>query len=142
MQSNKPKQNILYRTSQVFSPEVLRNKLGEVNALPLLAILSVITGAIASLIIILFLLVIESVTGLFMTGGENFESLPRLQAFCLPIFGSIIIGTILTLSTKNNRSMGVVHVMEYLAKINSKLPVKNALSQFSLGALGLICGLS
>ena len=142
MQSNKPKQSILDRTSQIFSLEVLQAKLGEANALPLLSILSVITGVITSLIIILFLLVIDFVTRLFMPSSENFESLTRLHAFCLPIFGSLIIGIILTVSNKRNQKMGIVHVMQHLAKSDSKLPLSNAITQFFLGALGLITGLS
>ncbi|GIS96863.1 MAG: hypothetical protein CM1200mP24_01470 [Gammaproteobacteria bacterium] len=98
--------------------------------MPLLNILSIITGVITALIIVLFLLVIDFVTKLFMPGSENFESLTRLHAFCLPKIRITDYWNNLDRIEKRNQKMGIVHVMQHLAKSDSKLPLSNAVTQF------------
>ena len=142
MQLKNLKQNILPKKSDVFSFGIIRNRLSKANALPQLAILSIITGALTSGVIILFILVIDEISKLFLTGSDNFENLSKVHAMLIPMLGGLIIGISMMLLRKTHREMGVMHVMKHLAKAHSQLPLLNALAQFLLGAIALICGLS
>ena len=61
---------------------------------------------------------IEVPLSFFLPGGdsENFEDLPGQLRFALPVIGGLAIGLVLARLPAENRSVGVVHVMERLSR--------------------------
>lgn len=106
--------------------------------------LAVLTGLLASLIIITFRLFIDySQTLLFPSGEiEDFVHLPWLWVIGLPIVGGLLIGLMLSGLKPEQRNTGVVHVIERLASHQGRLPWQNALRQFFGAGIALISGLS
>jgi len=97
-----------------------RTRLADVDALPQLAILGLLSGLLAGGVIILFRLTIEYIQAGFLPGGdtENYEALPATLRFLLPTAGGLLIGLIFhALNTAGGGSIqvGIVHVLERVA---------------------------
>jgi len=104
--------------------------------------LAILTGLLASLVIIAFRLFID--TGqvlLFPTGEiEDFANLPWQWVLGLPIGGGLLIGLLLYGLKPEQRNTGVVHVIERLSSHEGRLPWQNALRQFFGAGIALITG--
>lgn len=104
--------------------------------------LAIVTGLLASLIIIAFRLFIDyGQIWLFPTGEiEGFANLPWQWVLGLPIAGGLLIGLLLYGLKPEQRNTGVVHVIERLSSYEGRLPWQNALRQFFGAGFALISG--
>lgn len=104
--------------------------------------LAIVTGLLASLIIIAFRLFIDyGQIWLFPTGEiEGFANLPWQWVLGLPIAGGLLIGLLLYGLKPEQRNTGVVHVIERLSSYEGRLPWQNALRQFFGAGIALISG--
>lgn len=125
-----------------FTLATFRQRLAHVDALPQLALLGVLCGALTGVVMLAFRGAMELPLASFLPGGdsENFEDLPWMLRFALPVLGGLAVGFVLTRLPDENRWVGVTHVMERLNRHQGHLPLRNALVQFFGGALVLICG--
>jgi chloride channel protein, CIC family len=106
--------------------------------------LAVVTGLLASLVIIAFRLFIDYGQILIFPTGEieGFTHLPWPWVLGLPIVGSLLIGLLFHGLRPEQRNTGVVHVIERLSSHQGRLPWQNALRQFFGAGIALISGLS
>ncbi len=104
--------------------------------------LAIVTGLLASIVIILFRLLIDEGHALIspVSKADSFHELPWQWVLILPIIGGLIIGIVLSRLAPNDRQTGIVHVIERLSTHEGRLPVKNAVLQFFTAALALITG--
>ncbi len=104
--------------------------------------LAIVTGLIASLVIILFRLLIDEGHALLSPLGkaDSFTELPWQWVLILPVVGGLIIGIILSRLTPTERQTGIVHVIERLSTHEGRLPIKNAVLQFFGAGIALITG--
>jgi CIC family chloride channel protein len=122
-----------------------RDRLADVDALPQLAILGLLSGLLAGGVIILFRLGIELSQSSFLPGGdtESYEALSMTTRFLLPAAGGLLIGLIfhaLNTTASGGIQVGIVHVLERLAYHQSHLPWRNFLLQFVGATISLISG--
>ena len=73
---------------------------------------------------------------------ENFESLPAFLLASLPIAGSLLLILFFAFTPAENRRVGIVHVLERLARHQGYLPMRNTLTQFLGGIIALGSGFS
>ena len=129
---------------QVLSPAIerFRLRLASPHTGVGMSILGLLGGVLAGGLIILFRLLIEFVQGSFLPYGdtENFEALPTVLRFWLPVGGAMVIAAGFHWLQPCSRRVGVVHVMERLQYHEGHLPFKNLLTQFFGGAIALVCG--
>lgn len=125
-----------------FSLNHFRQRLGHVESLPQLVVLGLLCGLFTGLIILAFRYSINWPLSQFLPGGdpENFESLPAIWRFFLPIIGSALIALIFMSLKYEHVRVGVPHVLERLSYHQGQLPLINAVVQFFAGALSLIFG--
>ncbi|MEM1229539.1 MAG: chloride channel protein [Pseudomonadota bacterium] len=124
--------------------DVFRRRLANVDALPQLATLAVLTGLATGTVILLFRFLIEQgMAGLLLGGdSENFEALAPEHRLLLVVAGSLLLGAVLTRLGSTTRRVGVVHVMERLSRHQGHLPLKNLLVQFLGGVIAIGTGQS
>lgn len=115
-----------------------------IEGLPMLAMLGLLSGVLCGGIIILFRLLIDESTSALLPDGkaEGFESLSGHARFFLCVAGGLVVGLILHLIKARARNVGVVHVIERLDYHQGYLPMKNAVVQFFAAAIALISGQS
>jgi len=125
------------------SAEFFRRRLAQADALPQLAALAVISGAVTGGVIVAFRLAVEGPLALLLGGdSEAFEGLSRQQQVLWPVAGALVLGLALTRLNAEDRRVGVIHVMERLSRHQGYLPWRNLLVQFFGGAAALISGQS
>ncbi len=134
--------------------ENLRLRLSKADALPQLALMGILSGLLAGAVIVLFRLAIESLQLQFLPGQtthaylpghtlENYEQLPMLWRFMLPVLGGLALGLMYWLLTRNTMlQVGVVHVMERLVYYQGVLPLRNMLLQFLGAVMSIVSGFS
>ncbi|NOZ53846.1 MAG: chloride channel protein [Gammaproteobacteria bacterium] len=122
--------------------EKLRLHLAGADALPLLALLGLLSGLVAGGVIILLRLLVESIQHGFLPDGdiENYEALSMAVRFALPVFGGLVIGLLFQLAGKDAIVVGIVHVQERLAYHQANLPVKNFIMQFIGAVISITSG--
>ena len=115
-----------------------------IEGLPVLALLGLISGVVCGGIILLFRLLIDGSTSALLPNGkaEGFESLSGHARFFLCAAGGLCVGLILSAIKAKARNVGVVHVLERLDYHQGNLPIRNALVQFVAAAIALISGQS
>ena len=124
-----------------FSIRTFRRRLASIDSVPQFAILGIASGFLTGLVIIAFRLAIEwPLDQLLENGPESFETLDPAAAFSLPVAGAILLVLIFTVLSKTNRRVGVIHVIERLARHQGNMPLKNALAQFITGVVALASG--
>ena len=124
-----------------FSIRTFRRRLASIDSVPQFAILGIASGFLTGLVIIAFRLAIEwPLDQLLEDGPESFETLDPAAAFSLPVAGAILLVLIFTVLSKTNRRVGVIHVIERLARHQGHMPLKNALAQFITGVVALASG--
>ena len=107
-----------------------------------IALLGAVTGLLAGIIVILFRLSIEISQYYLLPNSQigNYEALPGWLRFLLPVLGAIALGLFFEKLPVKNRSVGVVHVLNYLRFRKQKLPWRNAVVQFFGGLIAIISG--
>lgn len=108
----------------------------------LLALIGTLAGVLAGLTIVLFRLAIEGPAARFMPRGdaENFEALPALVRFALPIAGALVLAGIYAFVKADSRRVGLVHVLQRLQFHEGAMPTRNLLVQFFCGAISQLSG--
>lgn len=123
--------------------ETFRDRLADVDSLPQLTLLGLLTGILAGLIIIAFRLVIEVPLGYWLPGSfENFEAIDPSLHFYLPLIGACLLGIVLQFIDKRHHGTGVGHVIDRLQNHQGRMPVGNFAVQFLGGAACLLSGQS
>lgn len=104
-----------------------------------------LTGAVAACIVLLFRWFIEAGQAVILPGHiiGNYEALPPLVRFLLPLAGGVLLGLIFNRLLPESRQVGIVHVLLRLGDSeNPRLPWKNAINQFIFGSAAIISGQS
>jgi len=113
-----------------------------IDALPQLAMLAIPVGLLSGAVVICFRLLVEAIQGQFLPSGtaENFEALSMPLRLLLPAAGGLFVGLVWQYLDSDTRKVGVVHVMDRLARYEGRLPLRNALAQFAGAVLCIVCG--
>jgi len=129
------------RTHSNLNIRNFRRKLANFDAVPQFALLGVISGALTGLVILAFRTLIEIPLRLLLPEDfENFEALPWELRLLLPVLGSMILILGLASLARHHVVVGVVHVLERLARHQGHMPVPNLIAQFLGGAVAMITG--
>ncbi len=102
-----------------------------------------VTGLVAGLVVLGFRWVIEAGQTAFLPEGRigNYEALPPLLRFALPVLGGLVLGLLFQTLPSAMRQVGIVHVLDHLRRRGGgRLPLSNALVQFAGGAAAVISG--
>ncbi|MED5250815.1 MAG: chloride channel protein, partial [Pseudomonadota bacterium] len=127
-----------------FTLESFRRQLANVDALPQLCVLGLVSGVITGAVMVAFRLLLEAGAVLYMPDGdpEAFEGLmPWLRAL-LPIVAVTLIGLLLYRQRSAARKLGVSHVIERLTYHQGRFPLRNWLNQWWVGVVSVLGGLS
>ncbi|MGY4877650.1 chloride channel protein [Vreelandella aquamarina] len=127
-----------------FSLENFRRQLANVDALPQLCVLGLVSGLITGALMVGFRLLLETGALLFMPDGnpEAFETLsPWLRAL-LPSVAVTLVGVFLYRQKATAHKLGVGHVIERLTYHQGHFPLRNWLNQWWVGVLSVLGGLS
>jgi len=127
-----------------FTLESFRRQLANVDALPQLCVLGLVSGVITGAVMVAFRLLLEAGAALYMPDGdpEAFEGLtPWLRAL-LPIMAVTLIGLLLYRQRSTARKLGVSHVIERLTYHQGRFPLRNWLNQWWVGVVSVLGGLS
>lgn len=127
-----------------FTLESFRRQLANVDALPQLCVLGLVSGVITGAVMVAFRLLLEAGAALYMPEGnpEAFEGMaPWLRAL-LPLVAVSIIGTLLYRQKAAARKLGVGHVIERLTYHQGRFPMRNWLNQWWVGVVSVLGGLS
>ncbi len=124
--------------------ETQRLRVSRTEALPQFAVLGIVSGLLAALVMMAFRGVIElAQSALLPPGGpENYEDLSVALRFVFPMVGVMIIAAMFHRLSDASRNLGVIHVLERLAYHQGRLPLKSALVQFASAAVAIVAGLS
>ncbi|SEA40455.1 chloride channel protein [Microbulbifer marinus] len=120
--------------------ERLRLMLSAQDALAPLLAMGLLIGICAGAVTVLFRLVSEWPTHLFLAIPERYEALPPHWRFGLPVLGSLLLGSMYLLLKPSRRHVGVVHVLDRLHNHQGFMPIQNAFLQFFAGATALVSG--
>lgn len=113
------------------------------------AILGLVSGLVAGLVILLFRKCYEWLMAGLIPQGEysrpqelGFDQLPSWLHFALPALGGLVIGLVLWRVARDYAHVGVPHVVFHVDNREGKLPWQNALVQFFGGLACLVTGQS
>jgi chloride channel protein, CIC family len=126
------------------SLEGFRQRLANVDALPQLCVLGVVSGLITGGFMVGFRLLLDLGGLAFMPGGdpEAFEGLTPLVRSVLPILAVTLVGVLLWRQPPAARKLGVGHVVERLTYHQGRFPLRNWLNQWWVGVVTVLGGLS
>ncbi|UTA47487.1 chloride channel protein [Simiduia sp. 21SJ11W-1] len=120
-----------------------RLRLAYTDALPQLTLLGLISGLAAAGVIILFRLAIdEPLDWLLPHGHDDFESLPRIWHFGLPLLGGLLLALFFHWLEPRYRAVGVTHVLDRLHSHQGHMSSRNMWAQFFGGLICLASGQS
>lgn len=124
--------------------EAQRLRVSRAEALPQFAVLGIVCGLLAAVVMMAFRLVIElAQDALLPPGGpENYEDLAFGMRFLFPLVGVVVIAAIFHRLAEATRNGGVVHVLERLSYHQGRVPLKSAVVQFVSAAVAIVAGLS
>jgi chloride channel protein, CIC family len=127
-----------------FSLEGFRHQLANVDALPQLCVLGVVSGLLTGAVMVGFRLLLELGALAFMPEGdpEAFEGLSPLLRSTLPLVAVALIGIFLWRQPPAARKLGVGHVIERLSYHQGRFPLRNWLNQWWVGVFTVLGGLS
>jgi len=107
------------------------------------ALLGIVGGLASGAVVLAFEASIVALGDLWgVAGGEGFEALPGWQRFALPAGGALLLGAAFSVLPKEQRDVGILHVVSRLHHHYGVLPLRNALVQFIAGAVALASGQS
>lgn len=112
------------------------------KALLRIALLGALAGLMAGVLVTLFRLSIEISQTLMLPDGQigNYEALPGWLRFLLPLGGAIVLGLIFERLPAHKRSVGIVHLLNYMRFRKQRLPSSNAVVQFFGGLIAIVSG--
>lgn len=123
------------------SLEPLRLRLSHPDALYWHALLGLLTGLAAGLVIVGFRLAVEgSQTSMLPLHGENYEALPLPLRLLLPLLGALLIGLLFVRFAQGIYVLGVARVMERMEYHQGHLSVRGFLLQFLGAAIAIVSG--
>ncbi len=123
------------------SLEPLRLRLSHPDALYWHALLGLLTGVAAGLVIVGFRLAVEgSQTSMLPLHGENYEALPLPLRLLLPLLGALLIGLLFMRFAQGIYVLGVARVMERMEYHQGHLSVRGFLLQFLGAAIAIVSG--
>ncbi|MHB0775022.1 chloride channel protein [Halomonas sp. WWR20] len=124
--------------------ERFRRQLASVDALPQLCVLGVLSGLLTGSLMVGFRLLLNLGAWTFMPGAspEAFEMLSAPVRALLPIGAVTLIGLWMWRQPLKNRKIGIGHVIERLTYYQGKMPLRNWLTQWWVGVVSVIGGLS
>ncbi|MEA2119155.1 chloride channel protein [Halovibrio sp. HP20-50] len=127
-----------------FTLESFRRQLANVDALPQLCVLGLVSGVITGAVMVVFRLLLETGAALYMTDGdpEAFESMAPWLRSLLPMLAVTIVGLLLYRQKPAARKLGVGHVIERLTYHQGRFPLRNWLNQWWVGVVVVLGGLS
>jgi H+/Cl- antiporter ClcA len=107
-----------------------------------ISLLGAVTGLMAGVLVTLFRLSIEWSQVYLLPDGKvgNYEALPGWLRFVCPVAGALLLGLIFERLPAGMRSVGIVHLLDYLRFRKQRLPFANAVVQFFGGLLAIISG--
>lgn len=114
-----------------FTLEGFRRQLANVDALPQLCVLGLVSGVMTGAVMVAFRLLLEAGAALYMPDGnpEGFEALPPWVRVLLPLLAVSVIGVLLYRQKATARKLGVGHVIERLTYHQGRFPLRNWLNQ-------------
>ena len=114
------------------------------DALIQLSLLALLVGLLTGITIVVFIVIIDTVLSYWLPDQipENFESLPTYTRFLSPVVGTIILAIIFSFAQKEEKVVGVVHVIERLRFHEGYLKVRSFILQFIGACIALISGQS
>ena len=109
-----------------------------------IALLGAVTGLMAGLLVTLFRFSIEMSQALFLPDGRigNYEALPGWLRLLLPAGGALLLGIVYERLPVGMRSVGIVHLLNFMRFRKQSLPFSNAMVQFFAGVLAIVSGQS
>ena len=112
------------------------------NLLLRISLLGALTGLMAGVLVTLFRLSIELSQTYLLPNGQvgNYEALPGWLRFLLPVLGALVLALIYERLPAGQRSVGIVHLLDYLRFRKQKLPFANAIVQFFGGLIAIVSG--
>jgi CIC family chloride channel protein len=120
-----------------------RRALASIDSMPQFAVLGVLSGLVTGLVILAFRFLIElPLASVMAHDPDNFEALETVTLFLLPVFGGLALAATFALIKPESRRVGIVHVLERLARHQGYLPWRNAMTQFLGGVVALASGFS
>ncbi len=127
-----------------FSLDGFRRQLANVDALPQLCVLGVVSGLITGGLMVAFRLLLALGALAFMPDGnpEAFEQLPPWGRALLPLLAVALIGLWLWRQPPASRKIGVAHVIERLTYHQGRFPLRNWITQWWVGLVSVLGGLS
>ena len=107
-----------------------------------ISLLGAVTGLMAGVLVTLFRFSIEWLQIIYLPDGRigNYEALPGWLRFALPVCGALLLALIFERLPAERRSVGIVHLLDYLRFRKQRLPFANALVQFFGGLLAIVSG--
>ena len=107
-----------------------------------ISLLGALTGLMAGAVVILFRFLIEQGQAQLLPGGllGNFEALPHWQRFLFPVTGALVLALIFERLPPAMRSVGIVHVLDYLRFVNSGCRLRMLSCSFLAGMLAIVSG--
>jgi CIC family chloride channel protein len=107
-----------------------------------IALLGGLAGLMAGVLVTLFRLSIEISQTLMLPDGQvgNYEALPGWLRFLLPLGGAVVLGLIFERLPAHKRSVGIVHLLNYMRFRKQRLPFSNAVVQFFGGLVAIVSG--
>ncbi|MFY8352027.1 chloride channel protein [Pseudoalteromonas sp. SSM20] len=107
-----------------------------------LALLGVLAGLVAAMLIIMFRLVVLIGQSGFISEYDNFTQLPETERLILPILAAVFIATFAYLTGFKHYRLGIPYVIHRIKQNYGQMPIWNAVNQFVGGAIALISGFS
>ena len=113
-----------------------------VDRLPQLAILGIVCGLLAGLVIVAFRVLIEYTQAAMLPGhlSDNYEALEPVTRLIICVGGGLLVGVLFQYVARDSQHVGVTHVMERLAYHQGRLPLRNAIWQFIGASITIISG--
>ncbi|MDJ0808194.1 MAG: chloride channel protein [Gammaproteobacteria bacterium] len=119
-----------------------RLHLSHPDALLQLSGMGLLTGFLAGAVIVIFRLGVESIQANMLPGQlpENYEALPPLLRFLLPVAGGVLTGLIFHRYANGLHVLGIARIMERLSYHQGHLSLREFLLQFIGAAIAIISG--
>ncbi len=107
-----------------------------------IALLGALTGLMAGVVVLLFRYSLEMGQIFLLPENRigNYEALPGWMRFIFPLTGAIILGLAFERLSVTQRSVGIVHVLDYIRFRRERLPFSNTLAQFLGGIVAIVSG--
>jgi len=107
-----------------------------------IAMLGAVVGLMAGVLVTLFRLCIELGQQVLLPDSQigNYEALSGWMRFLFPVVGAVALGLIFERLPVERRSVGIVHLLDYLRFRKQQLPFSNAVVQFFGGLIAIVSG--